>query len=145
VNTPGRIHSISTSKTKGDKKYNVEQARLIDNFGIEGDAHAGTVRQVSLLPFESFSKVANDIIDINPGDFAENLTIEGMNFSGAVIGGRIGIGDNIELEIVQIGKECHDDCRIKEITGDCIMPREGIFTRVICGGDIKIGDSIYWK
>lgn len=145
MNTSGRIHRISISKTKGDKKYNIDRARLIDDFGIEGDAHAGTARQVSLLPFESFSKVANDVFDINPGDFAENLTVEGMNFTGAGVGDRIGIGENIELEIVQIGKECHNDCRIKDVVGDCIMPREGIFAHVIRGGEIKIGDSIFWK
>jgi MOSC domain-containing protein YiiM len=118
---------------------------MLEDFGIEGDAHAGSQRQVSLLPFESFDKVKNDVLEIYPGDFAENLTITGFDFESAKIGKRISIGNEIILEITDIGKECHNDCPIKMAVGDCIMPREGVFARVIKGGNIKIGDSIGWK
>lgn len=142
----GRIHKISISENKGEKKRNIDRAELVDDYGILGDAHAhaGSGRQVSLLPFESFSKVQNDIVDINPGDFAENITTSGLDLSTAVIGRRLKIGRTARLEISQIGKKCHHGCYIREIVGDCIMPREGIFARVIKGGPIETGDRIAW-
>lgn len=140
----GRIHKISISENKGEKKYNIDRAELVDDYGILGDAHAGSGRQVSLLPFESFSKVQNDIVDINPGDFAENITTSGLDLSTAVIGRRLKIGRTARLEVTQIGKKCHHGCYIREIVGDCIMPREGIFARVIKGGPIETGDRIAW-
>lgn len=140
----GRIHKISISENKGEKKYNIDRAELVDDHGILGDAHAGSGRQVSLLPLESFSKVKNEIVDINPGDFAENITTSGLDLSAAVIGRRLKIGRKARLEVTQIGKTCHHGCYIREIVGDCIMPREGIFARVVKGGPIETGDTIAW-
>lgn len=144
MTSSGLIHRISVSKVRGDKKSNVDEALLADDYGIVGDVHAGSERQVSLLPLESFAKLDSDLIDINPGDFAENLTTTGLDFGGVTVGKRLTVGEEITLEITQIGKECHRGCRILEIVGDCIMPHEGVFAKVIQGGIIKIGDSIRW-
>jgi len=145
VSTSGQIFKISISKEKGEQKHNVDSAFLVEDKGIKGDAHAGSERQVSLLPFESFDKMINDVMIIHPGDFAENLTITGLDFSTTKVGDVIKIGNNIILEVTQIGKECHNGCRIREVVGDCIMPREGIFARVVKGGPIKSGDPIRWQ
>ena len=145
MNTNGQIYKISIAPEKGMQKTNIEDAELQKDFGIIGDAHAGSGRQVSLLPFESFEKVKNDIVEINPGDFAENITTTGINFDSVAVGKRIKIGDTIELEVTQIGKECHHGCYIREAVGDCIMPREGIFAKVLHGGSMKIGDQIAWS
>ena len=144
MTTDGRIHSISVSKTKGDQKHNVDEATLLENHGIEGDAHAGSERQVSLLPLESFSKMDGHQVDLKPGDFAENLTTTGLDFEDLSIGRKLMIGERVELEVTQIGKECHNDCHIREVVGDCIMPREGVFVRVLKGGVIRVGDAIVW-
>lgn len=143
--SPGKIYRISVSNVKGVKKNNVDHARLINDFGIEGDAHAGSERQVSLLAYESFSKIANDLIDIAPGDFAENITTVGLDYTHAKVGCFLSIGDSIKLMITQIGKKCHHGCYIREIVGDCIMPREGVFARVVRGGTIGVGDRICWE
>lgn len=145
MSTSGKIHRISVSMTKGSKKRNIEEALIVENSGIQGDAHAGSERQVSLLPLESFEKVKNDIIDIVPGDFAENITTTGVDFSSIQVGSRLTLGDGIKLVVTQIGKECHEDCQIREIVGDCIMPREGVFARVESGGKIRTGDPIRWE
>ncbi len=144
MTTDGRIHSISVSETKGDQKHNVGEATLVENHGIEGDAHAGSERQVSLLPLESFSKMDEHLVDLKPGVFAENLTTMGLNFEDVSIGRKLMIGERIVLEVIQIGKECHNDCHIREAVGDCIMPREGVFVRVLKGGVIRVGDAIVW-
>lgn len=144
MSSSGQIYKISTSSEKGLKKVNVESVEIKDDFGIVGDAHAGSKRQISLLPFESFKKLKNDLIEINPGDFAENITTMGLDFSSAKLNQKIRIGDGILLEITQIGKECHHGCYIREAVGDCIMPREGIFACVLNGGVMKIGDKIEW-
>ncbi len=143
--TSGRIHRISISPEKGTKKKNIPQAKMVIDFGIQGDAHAGSDRQVSMLPLESFGKLDNDTLEINPGDFAENITTSDLDYSKVSLGRRIRIGDTIELEITQIGKECHLGCQIQKIVGDCIMPREGVFARVISGGDFCEGDTIEWQ
>ncbi len=140
----GRIHSISVSATKGDKKQNVQQVEFIADFGLAGDAHAGSERQVSLLAFESFAKIHAAEFNITPGDFAENLTTTGLDFSTATIGCCLQLGEEIKLEITHLGKQCHNGCRIREQLGDCIMPREGVFTRVIHGGIACVGDCIGW-
>lgn len=145
MTSSGQILRISVSSDKGTKKQNVERACLVDDFGLEGDAHAGSDRQVSLLPYESFARVQNDLIDIKPGDFAENITTVGLDYSQVRIGKSLRIGDSIRLIITQIGKECHRGCYIREIVGDCIMPREGVFARVGQGGTVGIGDSIRWE
>ncbi len=144
MSSSGQIYKISTSSEKGLKKVNVESVEIKDDFGIVGDAHAGSQRQISLLPFESFEKLKNELIEINPGDFAENITTLGLDFSSVKLSQKIRIGGRILLEITQIGKECHHGCYIREAVGDCIMPREGIFACVLNGGIMKIGDKIEW-
>lgn len=141
----GEIYRISMSATAGDKKENVDSARLTEDHGIEDDAHAGTERQVSLLPFEAFDEVRKEIPEIRPGDFAENITTRGLDFSNVAIGDRLAIGDHIKLVITHIGKECHEGCYIREVVGDCIMPRLGLFARIETGGEIGVGDPIRWE
>ncbi|MGE5354086.1 MAG: MOSC domain-containing protein [Acidobacteriota bacterium] len=143
-NDKGRIIAISISTRKGIPKANVPSARLVENFGLEGDAHAGNWhRQVSLLALESIEKMrAKGLPSLRPGAFAENLTTEFLNLPVIKVGTRIKIGHEAEIEITQIGKECHTHCAIYQKTGDCIMPREGIFARVIKPGKIFIGDEI---
>ena len=143
--TNGQVHRISVSSTKGSKKTNVEKVELRQDHGIVGDAHAGSERQVSLLPFESFDKVSERGLEVQPGEFAENITTVGVEYDSVMLGDCLLVGDGIELEVIQIGKECHNGCYIREIVGDCIMPREGIFTRVVRGGNLQVGDSIVWK
>lgn len=145
MNSNGKIYKISISSDKGMKKTNSNSVEIKKDYGIIGDAHAGSTRQISLLPFESFNKVKNELIDIKPGDFAENITTSGLDFSVVSIGKKIKIGKTIELEITQIGKECHHGCYIKEVVGDCIMPREGVFAKVLKGGKIHVGDKISWS
>lgn len=140
----GKISAISISKKKGIPKSNVSEANLIENFGIEGDVHAGNWhRQVSLLALESIQKMREKgLTKIRPGAFAENITTEFIDIPSLTIGSKIFIGSNVELEITQIGKECHDKCAIYFRAGDCVMPREGIFAKVIKSGNIKINDEV---
>ena len=135
------VYRLSLSSRKGEKKRNVDKV-MINSGGIEGDAHAGTFRAVSLLPFESFQKLDHPGLNILPGDFAENITTTGLDFRKMIVGTRIALGGNVTLEVVQIGKECHNGCIIRETVGDCIMPREGLFVKVITGGELRTGDSI---
>jgi len=136
-----KVISINTSVGKGEKKRPVEKARVIEDLGIEGDAHAGFAhRQVSLLAIESIEKIRSRGLDAKPGDFAENITTEGIELASLPLGTRLSIGDGVELEVTQIGKECHDRCAIFKQVGDCVMPREGIFTKVIRGGEIRSGE-----
>ncbi|MCC6548980.1 MAG: MOSC domain-containing protein [Ignavibacteriaceae bacterium] len=143
-NTCGRITAISISKRKGIPKTNIDQAKLIENHGIEGDIHAGNWhRQVSFLGLESIEKMRQKgLPNLRPGAFAENLTTEFLDLPQLEIGTRIRIGNEAELEITQIGKECHDKCAIFVKVGDCVMPREGIFAKVISSGDIKVDDKV---
>jgi MOSC domain-containing protein YiiM len=144
VSSAGQIFRISISTETGIKKENVSDAVLRKGYGIVGDAHAGSARQVSLLSYESFEKVRNGVVDVKPGDFAENITTVGLSFKDAAVGKRMLVGENSELVVTQIGKECHHGCYIQEAVGDCIMPHEGIFAEVVKGGSIKVGDSIRW-
>ncbi len=143
----GKIISINISPKKGMRKKAVDSAVLIDNFGIENDAHASGKwhRQVSLLAKESIKKMTDKGLDVGPGDFAENITTEGVDLPVLPIGTKMTINEDIELEVTQIGKVCHDRCAIYEQAGDCVMPREGIFVKVIKGGTIKTGDVITIK
>lgn len=138
-----RLLAINISDKKGVIKVPVDQANLIEDFGIENDAHAGKWhRQVSLLGQESVDKmIAQGLDHLKPGVFAENLLTEGIVLYELPVGTVLAIGQT-EHEVTQIGKECHTGCEIKQITGDCVMPREGIFTRVLKGGIIKPGDEI---
>lgn len=141
--TMGKIKAISVSRTKGVRKKNVDSARLKKDFGIVDDAHAGTKnRQVSLLAMESIEKMKAKGLDVTAGDFAENITTEGIDLLSLKLGSCIKLGSEVILEISQIGKVCHTKCSIYYQAGDCVMPREGIFARVIKGGSIKPGDKI---
>ena len=139
-----KIISINISPKKGMRKKAVDSAVLKDNYGIENDAHASEKwhRQVSLLGTESIKKIQDKGVDVGPGDFAENITTEGVTLYTLPIGTKMTIGQDIELEVSQIGKLCHARCAIYEQAGDCVMPREGIFVKVIKGGIIKTGDEI---
>jgi MOSC domain-containing protein YiiM len=143
-NMAGKIISINISPKKGMRKKAVDSAVLKDNYGIEDDAHASGEwhRQVSLLAAESIKKMTNKGLDVGPGDFAENITTEGVELPVLPVGTKMTVGDDIELEVTQIGKLCHSRCAIYEQAGDCVMPREGIFVKVIKGGTIKKGDAI---
>lgn len=139
----GKIVAINTSSTKGTRKKNVGQSRLIPNFGIQEDAHAGDWhRQVSLLALESIDKMVRLGLKVGPGDFAENITTRGLDLVSLPIGTRFRMGAQAVLEVTQIGKVCHTRCAIFYQAGDCVMPKEGIFARVLEGGEIQVGDEI---
>ncbi|OGR87130.1 MAG: molybdenum cofactor sulfurase [Elusimicrobia bacterium RIFCSPHIGHO2_02_FULL_57_9] len=139
----GTILAVCVSARKGIRKKNVGQAMFLENFGIEGDAHAGNWhRQVSLLAWESIEKMRAKGLQVNAGSFAENITTRGMDLVSLPIGSRISIGNGVVFEVTQIGKECHTRCAIYTLAGDCVMPREGVFARVIHGGMVKVGDGI---
>ncbi len=138
----GRIAAVSVSDRKGVVKHNVPQAYLQVEHGLEGDAHAGSERQVSLLSLGSIDKMLALGASVNPGDFAENLTVQGLEVMTLPVGARLRVGPEAELEITQIGKACHKGCAIREQVGDCVMPREGVFARVLKGGLVKTGDTI---
>lgn len=144
ASNPGTILAVCTSPKTGMRKKNIGQARFVEQYGIEGDAHGNstTHRQVSLLAMESIRKMQDMGLDVGPGDFAENLTTEGMDLLALPIGSKIKIGDSVELEISQHGKECHTPCAIFHQAGTCVMPTEGIFGRVLSGGMVKVGDRI---
>ena len=138
-----QIVAVCTSKEKGERKTDVGQAELQEGFGLVGDAHGGDWhRQVSLLAIESIDKMRAAGLDVGPGDFAENLTTQGVNLYTLPVGTRLRVGDSVLLEMTQIGKECHDRCAIYNQAGDCVMPREGVFATVINGGPVKTGDSL---
>lgn len=139
----GRIKAISVSQRRGTQKVNVPQAQLRTDFGIVGDAHAGDWhRQVSLLAVESIDKMVAKGAKVSPGDFAENITTEGIDLLKLSIGSKLKLGEGVELEVTQFGKKCHDKCEIFRQVGDCIMPREGIFAKVTKAGRISIGDVV---
>ena len=140
----GRIIAVCTSEKKGTRKTPVAEVKIEAGCGVAGDAHADcqTHRQVSLLAVESIDKMRRQGFNLKPGDFAENITTEGIDLVSLPVGTRILAGDEVVLEMSQIGKECHAACAIRKQVGDCIMPQEGIFTRVIRGGKVKPGDAI---
>lgn len=145
----GRIFSINYSKVKGVSKEPLRKALLIEGLGLDKDAHArGGLRQVSLLSIESImqqkecARIKADGLLLKAGDFAENITTEGIALSELKIGDILKLGGEAIIEISKIGKECHRYCSIYYKLGDCIMPREGIFAKVLKGGEIKVGDKI---
>ncbi len=139
----GTVIAVCVSDRKGIPKTNVQRARLIADHGLEGDAHAGPWhRQVSLLAKESADKVRAKGLDVAPGAFAENILTVGLDLLALPVGTRLRIGPDALVEVTQIGKECHTRCAIYRITGDCVMPREGIFVRVLRGGTVQVGDTI---
>ncbi|HEY97742.1 MAG TPA: MOSC domain-containing protein [Dehalococcoidia bacterium] len=139
-----KIIAVCTSDRKGIKKNPVKEVIIEEGYGVAGDAHADcqTHRQVSLLAMESIDKMRKLGFELKPGDFAENITTEGIDLVSLPVGTRILAGEEVVLEMSQIGKECHAACAIRRQVGDCIMPREGIFARVIHGGTLRPGDSI---
>ena len=139
----GRIEAVCISEAKGVQKHSVAQGRLQAEHGLVGDAHAGKWhRQVSLLAkeqIEAFKKRGEAVIE--DGAFGENLVVSGLDLARLPVGTRLSCGEAI-LEVTQIGKECHQGCQIRQVMGDCIMPREGIFPRVLRGGTVTAGDTI---
>jgi MOSC domain-containing protein YiiM len=136
------VVAVCISINKGERKTPVAQVELQENHGIVGDAHAGEWhRQVSLLALESIEKMQRMGLDVDAGDFAENLTTRGIDLPSLPIGTRLAVGD-VLIEVTQIGKECHTRCAIFNQAGDCVMPKEGIFARVLRGGVVKPGDRI---
>jgi len=162
--TQAKVFSINISQSKGTPKTPIASATLIEGVGLQNDAHAaGGIKQVSLLSIESMrrqssvivkrcnclqdsviarNEVTNQSLVLNPGDFAENITTEGITLVDLKIGTKLKIGDEVIIEISKIGKECHKYCAIYYKTGDCIMPREGIFAKVLKTGIIKVHDKI---
>lgn len=140
--TDGIVVSINRSLEKGVKKIPIRKGVFIKDYGLKGDAHAGNWhRQVSLLSIESIEKMEGEGIEFKEGDFAENLTTKGLKVYELPLKTRLKVGEVI-LEISQIGKKCHDSCEIKKMTGHCIMPKEGVFAKVIKEGIIKENDPI---
>jgi MOSC domain-containing protein YiiM len=139
----GKVLAVNTSEEKGTKKTNIQSCALLKDFGLEGDAHAGPWhRQVSLLANESVEKMKALGLKVGYGDFAENITTEGIELVHLPIGTEIQIGDSVLLRVTQIGKECHERCAIYYQAGDCVMPKEGIFAEVVSEGEVKVGDDI---
>jgi len=137
------IKEVSISEKKGTRKINVPKVVLKEDFGVVGDVHAGTGnRQVSLLASESIDKMKAKGLNVNAGDFAENITTEGIDLLRLKLGSKLKIGKKSVLEISQIGKVCHSRCSIYYQAGDCVMPKEGVFARVVKGGTIKRGDEL---
>ncbi|ABW18646.1 MOSC domain-containing protein [Alkaliphilus oremlandii] len=137
------VVAINISTKKGVAKQSISEANFVENFGIEGDAHGGNWhRQVSLLGQESIDKIkAMGMDDLDSGSFAENITTEGIELYSLPIGTKLAIGETLH-EVTQIGKECHQRCAIFHTVGDCVMPREGIFTKVLKAGKVVPGDKI---
>jgi MOSC domain-containing protein YiiM len=138
-----KILSVNISKKKGEKKHNVDICRALYDCGLENDAHAGmALRQISLLAAESIEKIRQKGLNVSYGDFAENLTTEGIELFTLPLGTRLRIGKDVFAEVTQIGKVCPKPCAIFYAVGDCVMPKEGIFVRVLAEGDIRVGDEI---
>ena len=139
-----RIIAVCRSNKKGTRKETIPEGVLSEDYGLVGDAHAesSTHRQVSLLASESIDRMRHPGLELDPGDFAENLTTEGLDLVSLPVGTHLSIGKDVLLELTQIGKECHTRCAIYRQVGKCIMPEEGVFTRVIRGGLVKAGNTI---
>ncbi|MDR0761405.1 MAG: MOSC domain-containing protein [Treponema sp.] len=139
----GKVLAVCTSQERGTAKRNTGRAEFAAGYGIQGDAHAGPwERQVSLLSHEKIAAFRERGAEVTDGDFGENMVVEGIDFSSLPVGAVLLCGE-VVLEISQIGKECHSHCQIFKRMGDCIMPREGVFARVIRGGSICVGDEMY--
>ena len=155
LSVSGTVRSVNIAPKKGRSKQPVATIQIRENWGVEGDAHAGMLedashkdwahRQVSLLAWESICKAREAGLDVKEGDFAENITTEGIDLLALPLGTKVGIGPDVELELSQIGKVCHTKCAIYRLMGDCIFPREGIFFVVRHGGSVKPGDAITIK
>jgi MOSC domain-containing protein YiiM len=140
----GKVLAVNISEDKGTKKTNIQTCALLKDFGLKGDAHAGPWhRQVSLLANESIEKMRAKGLNVGYGDFAENVTTEGVDLVHLPIGTKIRIGNSVILRVTQIGKECHERCAIYYQAGDCVMPKEGIFAEVVTEGEVRVGDEIF--
>ncbi|MBT9169945.1 MAG: hypothetical protein DDT18_00280 [Actinobacteria bacterium] len=138
----GTVVSVNISRHKGERKKNVGTCR-VTRLGLEGDGHSGEWhRQISLLAQESIRKMVDLGLDVGPGDFAENITTQGLDLISLPVGTKLQLGEEVMLEVTQRGKVCHDRCAIFYQAGDCVMPREGIFARVLAEGEVKVGDKI---
>ena len=138
----GKVMAVCISEKKGTQKKNVHEALFIEDFGLENDAHAGKWhRQVSLLSYEKIQDFKKKGAPVEDGAFGENLIVSGIDFKKLPVGTRFQSWD-VVLEMTQIGKECHSGCEIYKIMGDCIMPREGVFAKVLHGGKIREGDEL---
>ena len=138
-----KIIAVCTSAKKGQRKKNIDKGMLVQEHGLQEDAHAGPWhRQVSLLALESIRKMQAAGLKVGPGDFAENLTTEGIDLPALPLGTKLRIGEQAVGEVTQIGKECHTRCAIFHQAGDCVMPKEGIFIRVLVGGPVQVGDGV---
>lgn len=144
ANATGKIVAVCSSKKKGTRKQRISEGVIEANYGLKGDAHADSSwhRQVSLLSTDSIAKMRKLGLDVGPGDFAENLTVEGMDIVHMPIGAKLAAGEEVVLEITQIGKECHTRCAIYHQVGQCAMPEEGVFARVLKGGTVRPGDTL---
>jgi len=139
----GHVLSVNISAKKGEKKTPVKTGELVEGTGLLEDGHAGTgSRQLSLLAVESIEKIREKGLEVNPGDFAENITTSGIALHLLPIGAMILVGPRVLLRVTQIGKECHSRCNIFYQVGDCVMPREGIFAEVLTGGKVQAGDPV---
>lgn len=134
--------AICISEKRGTQKVNINEANFVENFGIEQDAHAGNWhRQVSLISLERIEEFKQRGAQVEPGAFGENVIVQGIDFKNLPVGTRLKCNE-VELEMTQIGKQCHKHCQIYHQVGDCIMPREGVFAKVLKGGHIKVGDDM---
>ncbi len=139
----GTIVAVCTSKKKGTPKADAGSGLLEEGFGLKGDAHGGDWhRQVSLLSIEQIETMKAKGLDVKPGSFAENFTTSGFDLASVKVGDRLKIGEEALIEVTQIGKECHTRCAIYNKIGECIMPEQGVFAKVINGGTVRRGDSI---
>jgi MOSC domain-containing protein YiiM len=139
----GKIIAVCTSKKKGTPKTDVGSGFLQEGFGLTGDAHGGDWhRQVSLLATEQIQTMRDKGLEVKAGSFAENITTEGFDLDSVKVGDRIKVGASALLEVTQIGKECHTRCAIYHTVGECIMPEQGVFARVLKEGEVRVGDPI---
>ncbi|MDO9584861.1 MAG: MOSC domain-containing protein [Syntrophales bacterium] len=143
ANMEGKVLAVNISKEKGTKKKNVGACRLVKGWGMAEDGHAGNWhRQISLLSKKSIEKIREKGLPVDYGDFAENLSIEGIDLHLLPVGARLTIGTQAVVRITQIGKECHERCNIFYQVGDCVMPREGVFAEVLAEGEVSVGDDV---
>jgi len=139
----GKIIAVCSSKKKGTPKSDVGSGFLQEGFGLKNDAHGGDWhRQVSLLSIEQIDTMKAKGLDVKPGSFAENLTTRDFDLSSVKVGDRLKVGESALLEVTQIGKECHTRCAIYNKVGECIMPEQGVFAKVLKEGDVRVGDTI---
>ncbi len=138
-----KVQDVCVSRRKGERKTPVTRIVLVADSGIEGDAHAGSARQVSLLSLDAVSLMRQNLPTIGPGDFAENIVVDGLETLDVAVGRRLRLGETVEVTVTAIGKTCHDaGCAIKRAVGVCVMPKEGVFVRVDAGGEVKPGDEV---